>query len=122
MVLPKPSGPHIVGCADVMTKVLSLPKDINSKFSVIEKEVNFGTFARLYYPTEADSSTKFEEATILPNSEGSLYAESMFSLFKLKWLSRLGSYFLRKIFDLLFFNFSFTILLLSCFIFKIITP
>ena len=103
MVIPKPSGPHIVGCADVMTKVLSLPKDLNSRFLVIEKDVNFGTFTRIYYPTKADSKTKFEEATILPNTQGSLYAESMLSLFKLKWLSRLGSYFFRKAFKFSYF-------------------
>ena len=90
-------------CIRDRTKVLSLPKDLNSRFLVIEKEVNFGTFTRLYYPTEADSNTKFEEATILPNAQGSLYAESMLSLFKLKWLSRLGSYFFRKAFKFSYF-------------------
>ncbi|XP_066913527.1 platelet-activating factor acetylhydrolase-like isoform X2 [Clytia hemisphaerica] len=95
MGLPKPSGPFVVGCADIMTKVVQMPTNLTCPSSVLEKGVDFGMFARIYYPTEDESSKHYKEAKILPDEQTSLYASSMFSIFKLKWLSGLASFALR---------------------------
>ena len=37
MGLPKPSGPFVVGCADIMTKVVQMPTNLTCPSSVLEK-------------------------------------------------------------------------------------
>ena len=44
MGLPKPSGPFVVGCADIMTKVVQMPTNLTCPSSVLEKGKKWFSF------------------------------------------------------------------------------
>ena len=88
MVLPKPSGPFLVGSCDIMTRVVTMPTDINCPFALLDGKVNMGTFARLYYPCDKDVETeKYDEVSALPKEQPVMYTKGMLTEINLTWLS-----------------------------------
>ena len=88
MVLPKPSGPFPVGSCDIMTRVVTMPTDINCPFALLDGKVDMGTFARFYYPCDKDVETeKYVEVSALPKEQPVMYTKGMLTPIKLTWLS-----------------------------------
>lgn len=73
MPLPKCTGPFAVGCFDLMTKPMNIPKDFTPA-SLCDADTDLGTFARIYYPCKSDEQN-LKQSSWLPEKE--FYLESL---------------------------------------------
>lgn len=79
MTLPKPSGVFGVGCIDLMTKAACIPTDLHPR---ILCESDLGSFMRLYYPSDASTSTK-DKTTWIPGPNQTFYSYALASYAKM---------------------------------------